>query len=162
MGPNITRRMILLEEYVFRHRRNGFKILLRTPHRRPSDRLRRPGPTTSRSVMQARNRTTLAKAYSPPNSNLTSIRPAMNNAPRLARSSAKASPVQWGCFFCQHARPQPRRVDMPSSLRRKVSSSIPRRAQHQQQHQAANAPSMDQIGAHYKRKNRTVAYVCSR
>ncbi|PNY26404.1 Cytochrome c oxidase assembly protein COX11, mitochondrial [Tolypocladium capitatum] len=80
----------------------------------------------------------------------------MSSAPRLARSSTRTSSSQWACFFCHHARPQPRRAEIPGSFRRNVSSAIPRRAQQQQQQ--GDAPSMEQIRAHYRRKNRTVAY----
>ncbi|POR33904.1 Cytochrome c oxidase assembly protein COX11, mitochondrial [Tolypocladium paradoxum] len=78
----------------------------------------------------------------------------MNSAPRLAQSSTRASSSQWACFFCQRAGPQPRRAEIPGSFRRNVSSSGLRRAQQQQ----GNAPSMEQIRAHYGRKNRTVAF----
>ncbi|KAM5345752.1 hypothetical protein ACJ41O_011613 [Fusarium nematophilum] len=78
----------------------------------------------------------------------------MNTAPRLARSSARAVSSPWSCFFCQNARPRTQRPGL--SFRRKVSSSTPPpgRAPPKQ----AYIPSMDEIRAHYKRKNRTVAY----
>ncbi|KAJ6441781.1 MFS transporter [Purpureocillium lavendulum] len=89
-------------------------------------------------------------------------------APRAARGSTRADASRWACFFCQHARPQPPRARLPlaSSVRRHISSSVPRRADvppprpHAQQppRQGTPTPSMEQIRAHYNRKNRTVAY----
>jgi hypothetical protein len=93
--------------------------------------------------------------------------PTMSGASRFSRGlrGGAGLPSEWSCFFCQHARPQqlPRRrfLDAPS-LRRKASSSTPPRRQQQQQSQhrtIESAPSMEQVHEHYKRKNRTVAYV---
>ncbi|CAM1509173.1 Fc.00g029120.m01.CDS01 [Cosmosporella sp. VM-42] len=81
----------------------------------------------------------------------------MNAVPRFARTSARAGAPQWSCFFCQTARPRAQRTGLDLSFRRKVSSSPPKGAPKpgpQQRH----TPSMDEIRAHYRRKNRTVAY----
>ncbi|KAF4975456.1 hypothetical protein FZEAL_7753 [Fusarium zealandicum] len=76
----------------------------------------------------------------------------MNTAPRLARSSARVASTPWACFFCQNARPRPQRSGL--NLRRNVSNSSPKKDPPKQ----AYIPSMDEIRAHYGRKNRSVAY----
>ncbi|KAG8417721.1 Cytochrome c oxidase assembly protein cox11, mitochondrial [Metarhizium acridum] len=81
----------------------------------------------------------------------------MNSAPRLARSSARTSSPQWACFFCRNTRTQQSQLQLRlHSLRRNASTSNPRGAAAQQSQQGA--PSMEQIRAHYNRKNQTVAY----
>lgn len=99
---------------------------------------------------------------------------AMNNALRLVRNAPSrtttSSSSQWACFFCQNARPRTS-SSRPNfaELRRKFSSSRPRREQQQQQtqtqtqHQAQQqnatyAPSMDRVREQYSRRNRTIAY----
>ncbi|GAB0131751.1 hypothetical protein EsDP_00000210 [Epichloe bromicola] len=78
----------------------------------------------------------------------------MNSAPRYARSSARAASSPWSCLFCRAARPPPpSEAQRLNAFRRNASTSMPRRAQHQQQQ-----PSMEQIRAHYNKKNKTVAY----
>ncbi|KAK5997288.1 Cytochrome c oxidase assembly protein COX11 [Cladobotryum mycophilum] len=86
----------------------------------------------------------------------------MNTTQRLVRnnSAGVASPSQWACFFCQHARPQTRRSGI-ANFRRQISSSAPQRGQVQQQRpkqQYAYAPSMERMRQEYSRKNRTIAY----
>ncbi|KYK55369.1 hypothetical protein DCS_07332 [Drechmeria coniospora] len=82
----------------------------------------------------------------------------MNGVPRVARSSTRTSSSPWACFFCQQARPSWVRVNVPSSFRRNVSGSTPRRAQLREQKESVHVPSMEQIRAHYNKKNATVAY----
>ncbi|KAH8694724.1 cytochrome c oxidase assembly protein CtaG/Cox11-domain-containing protein [Ilyonectria robusta] len=75
----------------------------------------------------------------------------MNAAPRIARSSLRPGSSPWSCFFCQNARP---RLQQPRvNLSRKASNQAPRNSQPPKQY-----PSMDEIRAHYGRKNRSVAY----
>ncbi|KID88836.1 cytochrome-c oxidase assembly protein [Metarhizium guizhouense ARSEF 977] len=82
----------------------------------------------------------------------------MNSAPRLARSSARTSSSQWACFFCRNTRTQQSQLQFGlHSLRRNASTSNPRGGAAAQQSQQV-APSMEQIRAHYNRKNQTVAY----
>ncbi|PHH92591.1 hypothetical protein CDD83_6652 [Cordyceps sp. RAO-2017] len=78
----------------------------------------------------------------------------MSAVPRAAQRSARSSWARWACAFCRHAPPRSSAV---GSVRRQISTSRPNRSPQQQQQQAA-APSMEQIRAHYQRKNRTVAY----
>lgn len=75
----------------------------------------------------------------------------MNAVTRLARPSARLG----SCFFCQNARPRTMGLDTFASFRRKASSSAPKGGQQQRTNYT---PSMDEIRAHYKKKNRTVAY----
>lgn len=79
----------------------------------------------------------------------------MNPSRYLAQSAAQAGPSQWACFFCQNARQQTRRLDVPSVFRRKLSGTTARRAAPQER---PNAPSMQKMREHYSRKNRTVVY----
>ncbi|KAL7813791.1 cytochrome c oxidase assembly protein CtaG/Cox11 domain-containing protein [Trichoderma gracile] len=96
----------------------------------------------------------------------------MNNALRLVRNAPSrttpSSSSQWACFFCQNARPRTgsSRPNL-AELRRKFSSSRPRREQqqqtqtqtpHQAQQSASYAPSMDRVREQYSRRNKTIAY----
>ncbi|KJZ80180.1 hypothetical protein HIM_00030 [Hirsutella minnesotensis 3608] len=84
----------------------------------------------------------------------------MNSAPRFAQGPLGRQALSWACAFCRHARPPTRTSDFASSLRRQVSSSTPKNsAQQTRRPQQQNLPpSMEQIRAHYNRKNQTVAY----
>ncbi|KAI5456381.1 cytochrome c oxidase assembly protein CtaG/Cox11-domain-containing protein [Mariannaea sp. PMI_226] len=81
----------------------------------------------------------------------------MNAAPKIARSTLRAGSSPWACFFCQNARPG---VQQQARLgwRRNVSSSSPKLSQQQQPPRKDYTPTMDEIRAHYGKKNRTVAY----
>ncbi|KAK1253874.1 hypothetical protein MKX07_001951 [Trichoderma sp. CBMAI-0711] len=93
----------------------------------------------------------------------------MNNALRLVRNAPSrttpSSSSQWACFFCQNTRPRTS-SSRPNfaELRRKFSSSRPRReqqqtqTQHQAQQNATYAPSMDRVREQYSRRNKTIAY----
>ncbi|KAF9768954.1 hypothetical protein IL306_013687 [Fusarium sp. DS 682] len=73
----------------------------------------------------------------------------MNAAPRLARSSARAASSPWSCFFCQNARPKPQRTAF--NFARNASNNARRPGQ-------PYTPTMEEIRAHYSKKNRTIAY----
>ncbi|KAJ4019140.1 Cytochrome c oxidase assembly protein cox11, mitochondrial [Fusarium irregulare] len=73
----------------------------------------------------------------------------MNAAPRLARSSARAATSTWSCIFCQNARPKPQRTGL--NFARNASNQPPRPRQ-------PYTPTMEEIRAHYSKKNRTIAY----
>ncbi|KAG5922611.1 hypothetical protein E4U42_005421 [Claviceps africana] len=78
----------------------------------------------------------------------------MNSAPRYLRTAACTPSPPWFCLFCRAARPQPLHVQrLNNTFRRKASTSTQRRAQYSQQ-----PPSMEQIRAHYSRKNKTIGY----
>ncbi|KAF5666016.1 cytochrome c oxidase assembly subunit 11 [Fusarium circinatum] len=72
----------------------------------------------------------------------------MNVAPRLARSSARVASSQWSCFFCQNARPKLQRN----------AFNFARNASNNARTGQPYTPTMDEIRAHYSKKNRTVAY----
>lgn len=72
----------------------------------------------------------------------------MNVATRLARSSARAASSQWSCFFCQNARPKLQRN----------AFNFARNASNNARTGQPYTPTMDEIRAHYSKKNRTVAY----
>ncbi|KAF7545472.1 hypothetical protein G7Z17_g9149 [Cylindrodendrum hubeiense] len=76
----------------------------------------------------------------------------MNAAPRIARSSLRAGSSPWSCFFCQNARPRLQQTRV--NLSRKASNQAPKNGQPRKDF----TPTMDQIRAHYGRKNRSVAY----
>ncbi|OAA32650.1 Cytochrome c oxidase assembly protein CtaG/Cox11 [Moelleriella libera RCEF 2490] len=71
----------------------------------------------------------------------------MDSAPRLMRASSRAALSRWSCSSCQRTR-----LQQPFLFQRHVSTSTPQLAQH------ADAPSMEQLRAHYNKKNQTVAY----
>ncbi|KAF9878960.1 cytochrome c oxidase assembly protein CtaG/Cox11 [Colletotrichum karsti] len=76
----------------------------------------------------------------------------MNALPRLPwRQSAQ----KWSCFFCQHARPSPRNLPSSPAARRAASTTPSPR---QTGPSFGGAPSMEQVHAHYRRKNATTAY----
>ncbi|KAF5249885.1 hypothetical protein FANTH_4854 [Fusarium anthophilum] len=72
----------------------------------------------------------------------------MNVVPRLARSSVRAASSQWSCFFCQNARPKLQRN----------AFNFARNASNNARTGQPYTPTMDEIRAHYSKKNRTVAY----
>nr|XP_036574607.1 cytochrome-c oxidase assembly protein [Colletotrichum truncatum]KAF6781059.1 cytochrome-c oxidase assembly protein [Colletotrichum truncatum] len=77
----------------------------------------------------------------------------MNAFPRLPwRQSAQ----KWSCFFCQHARPSPRTPRLPVAAPRRAASTTPSPKQTGPNFGAA--PSMEQVHAHYRKKNATTAY----
>ncbi|TQV94729.1 cytochrome c oxidase assembly protein CtaG/Cox11 [Cordyceps javanica] len=83
----------------------------------------------------------------------------MNISRPLVQSASQAGASStWACFFCRNARRQTQRLDTSTSVfRRKLSGgTTARRAQQQQQQAQPNAPSMERIREHYRRKNRTV------
>ncbi|KAK1672469.1 cytochrome c oxidase assembly protein CtaG/Cox11 [Colletotrichum godetiae] len=84
----------------------------------------------------------------------------MNALPRLPWRASSQSTQKWSCFFCQHAiRPAPRSLRTPSAGRRAASTTpSPKQQQQQTGPSFGGAPSMEQIHAHYKRKNATTAY----
>lgn len=82
----------------------------------------------------------------------------MNALPRLPWRISSQSTQKWSCFFCQHAvRPAPRSLRSPPAGRR-AASTTPSPKQQQNGPSFGGAPSMEQIHAHYKRKNATTAY----
>ncbi|KAK7408236.1 Cytochrome c oxidase assembly protein cox11, mitochondrial [Neonectria punicea] len=84
----------------------------------------------------------------------------MNAAPRIAQRSMRASASPWACFFCKNALPRPRPHPRPRpqqarlSFGRNASTSSPKGNQQRRDF----TPTMDQIRAHYRQKNRSVAY----
>ncbi|ROT43421.1 hypothetical protein SODALDRAFT_327625 [Sodiomyces alkalinus F11] len=78
----------------------------------------------------------------------------MNAFPKIQRNVAQSS-CQWSRFFYQNARPQTIRSTRFPGTSRNASSSRPPPSQQRQQN--AYAPSMEQVNAHYKKKNTSMA-----
>ncbi|GJD01502.1 cytochrome c oxidase assembly protein cox11 [Colletotrichum higginsianum] len=83
----------------------------------------------------------------------------MNALPRLPWRASSQSTQKWSCFFCQHAvRPAPRSGlrSPPAAAARRAASTTPPK---QTGPSFGGAPSMEQVHAHYKRKNASTAWI---
>ncbi|WDK10068.1 cytochrome c oxidase assembly protein CtaG/Cox11 [Colletotrichum graminicola] len=79
----------------------------------------------------------------------------MNTLSRLPRHASPQSTQKWSCFFCQHAvRPAPRINIRAPAIRRAASTTPPK----QTGPSFGGAPSMEQVHAHYRKKNASTAY----
>ncbi|KAF6844999.1 cytochrome c oxidase assembly protein cox11 [Colletotrichum musicola] len=78
----------------------------------------------------------------------------MNALPRLPWRLPAQTAQKWSCFFCQHARLSSPSLRTPAARRAASTTPTPK----QTGPSFGGAPSMEEVHAHYKRKNATTAY----